>query len=156
MNRLLRPVSLIIKATEEVKKGNRNISPIAHCDRRNEIGVLSASFNSMIKRLAEYKQMQRDFINIAAHELRTPIQPILGLSAAIREEILNLGKQLQMMQRRQFTKNHTIMPPIAPSLLDLIQPADPSLVAIHRKDRLNGRCYKQKRKKAREVDQQSA
>jgi signal transduction histidine kinase len=98
MNRLLRPISLIIKATEDVKKGNLSISPIADCDRRDEIGVLAASFNSMIRRLEEYEQRQKDFINIAAHELRTPIQPILGLSATIREEILNLGKQLQMMQ----------------------------------------------------------
>lgn len=98
MNSLLRPISLIIKATEEVKKGNLSISPIADCDRRDEIGVLAASFNSMIKRLAQYEQMQKDFINIAAHELRTPIQPILGLSTQIRQEILNLGKQLQMIQ----------------------------------------------------------
>jgi signal transduction histidine kinase len=101
MNRLLRPISLIIKATEEVKKGNLSIAPIADCDRQDEVGVLAASFNSMIKRLAEYEQSQRDFINIAAHELRTPIQPILGLSATLREEILNLGKQLQMMQREE-------------------------------------------------------
>jgi signal transduction histidine kinase len=98
MNSLLRPISLIIKATEEVKKGNLSISPIADCDRRDEIGVLAASFNSMIKRLAQYEQMQKDFINIAAHELRTPIQPILGLSTQIRQEILNLDKQLQMIQ----------------------------------------------------------
>jgi signal transduction histidine kinase len=98
MNRLLRPISLIIKATEEVKKGNLSISPIADCDRQDEIGVLATSFNSMIKRLVEYEQRQKDFINIAAHELRTPIQPILGLSATIQEEILNVGKQLQMMQ----------------------------------------------------------
>ena len=101
MNRLLRPISLIIKATEEVKKGNLSISPIADCDRQDEIGVLATSFNSMIKRLVEYEQRQKDFINIAAHELRTPIQPILGLSATIREEILNLGKQLQRMQREE-------------------------------------------------------
>lgn len=101
MNRLLRPISLIIKATEEVKKGNLSIAPIADCDRKDEVGVLAASFNSMIKRLAEYEQIQKDFINIAAHELRTPIQPILGLSATLREEILNLGKQLQMVQREE-------------------------------------------------------
>jgi len=29
-------------------------------------------------------KMQKEFINIAAHELRTPIQPILGLSAVLR------------------------------------------------------------------------
>lgn len=39
--------------------------------------------------------MQNEFINIAAHEMRTPIQPILGLSEIIRERILNLAKQLQ-------------------------------------------------------------
>ncbi len=30
-------------------------------------------------------KMQEDFINIAAHELRTPIQPILGLAQVIRD-----------------------------------------------------------------------
>jgi signal transduction histidine kinase len=101
MNRLLRPISLIIKATEEVKKGNLSIAQIADCDRQDEVGVLVASFNSMIKQLAEYEERQRDFINIAAHELRTPIQPILGLSATLREEMLNLGKQFQRLQREE-------------------------------------------------------
>jgi signal transduction histidine kinase len=31
--------------------------------------------------------MQEEFINIAAHELRTPIQPILGLTQVIRSEV---------------------------------------------------------------------
>jgi signal transduction histidine kinase len=126
MNRLLRPISLIIKATEEVKKGNRSVSPIVHCDGRDEIGVLTASFNSMIKRLAEYERMQRDFINIAAHELRTPIQPILGLSATIREEILNVGKQLQMMQGDEAVyKELQNAPPSTTILLELIPPIEP-------------------------------
>ena len=33
--------------------------------------------------------MQRDFINIAAHELRTPIQPILGLSQILSNKLIN-------------------------------------------------------------------
>jgi two-component system sensor histidine kinase VicK len=37
--------------------------------------------NEEIKRT---DKMQQEFINIAAHELRTPIQPILGLSAVLR------------------------------------------------------------------------
>jgi two-component system, OmpR family, sensor histidine kinase VicK len=35
--------------------------------------------------------MQREFINIAAHELRTPVQPILGLSQVLLSE--ERGKQ---------------------------------------------------------------
>ena len=31
--------------------------------------------------------MQKEFINIAAHELRTPIQPILGLTQVMRSKI---------------------------------------------------------------------
>src|ERR687895_227440 len=50
------------------------------------------------KQLEAQERAQREFINIAAHELRTPIQPILGLSEIIREGILNLAKQLQMVQ----------------------------------------------------------
>ena len=33
----------------------------------------------LYKQLEEHDKMQKEFINIAAHELRTPIQPLLGL-----------------------------------------------------------------------------
>ena len=32
------------------------------------------------EQLKVHYRMQREFINIAAHELRTPIQPILGMA----------------------------------------------------------------------------
>ena len=31
-------------------------------------------------------KMQKEFINIAAHELRTPIQPILGFSYIVKDK----------------------------------------------------------------------
>jgi signal transduction histidine kinase len=37
--------------------------------------------------LREQEKRQREFINIAAHELRTPIQPILGLASVIRSKM---------------------------------------------------------------------
>src|SRR5919107_1130096 len=37
----------------------------------------------LYERLKVHDKMQKEFINIAAHELRTPIQPILGLTEAI-------------------------------------------------------------------------
>jgi signal transduction histidine kinase len=36
------------------------------------------------KQLELHDKMQEDFINVAAHELRTPIQPILGLAQVLR------------------------------------------------------------------------
>jgi signal transduction histidine kinase len=38
-------------------------------------------------RLKESDKMKNEFVNIAAHELRTPIQPILGLSEIIRPKV---------------------------------------------------------------------
>jgi signal transduction histidine kinase len=58
----------------------------------------TAKLEAANEQLEDQERAQREFINIAAHELRTPIQPILGLSEIIREGILNLTKQLQMVQ----------------------------------------------------------
>lgn len=46
-------------------------------------------------------KMQREFINIAAHELRTPIQPILGLSEVLKSKIKNMeqGELLDVISR---------------------------------------------------------
>jgi signal transduction histidine kinase len=42
---------------------------------------------SQYERLKETDKMQREFINVAAHELRTPIQPILGMSGLLKSRI---------------------------------------------------------------------
>jgi signal transduction histidine kinase len=39
------------------------------------------------QQLQTHDRMQKEFINIAAHELRTPIQPILGLSQILQSKI---------------------------------------------------------------------
>jgi signal transduction histidine kinase len=43
--------------------------------------------------------MQREFINIAAHELRTPAQSVLGYAELVREDALhkqaNIGESLE-------------------------------------------------------------
>jgi signal transduction histidine kinase len=37
--------------------------------------------------------MQQEFVNVAAHELRTPIQPILGMIGVIRSRKELTGKK---------------------------------------------------------------
>jgi two-component system, OmpR family, sensor histidine kinase VicK len=50
----------------------------------------------MYKKVKETERMQREFINIAAHELRGPIQPILGLTQVIRFKMKDT--ELQKLQ----------------------------------------------------------
>ena len=40
-----------------------------------------------------FNKMQSDFVNIAAHELRTPIQPIIGLTQILRSETIDTRQQ---------------------------------------------------------------
>ncbi len=41
----------------------------------------------LLEQLQTHDRMQREFINTAAHELRTPIQPILGITELVKKEI---------------------------------------------------------------------
>jgi signal transduction histidine kinase len=46
-----------------------------------------ATIRSQYDKLKEMDKMKDEFINVAAHELRTPIQPIIGLSEVLRSRI---------------------------------------------------------------------
>ena len=50
----------------------------------------------MYKKIKETERMQKEFINIAAHELRGPIQPILGLTQVVRFKMKDT--ELQKLQ----------------------------------------------------------
>ncbi|MGA9218980.1 MAG: HAMP domain-containing sensor histidine kinase, partial [Nitrososphaeraceae archaeon] len=45
------------------------------------------SQTDLMDQLKVHDRMQKEFINVAAHELRTPIQPILSLTEALRSEV---------------------------------------------------------------------
>src|SRR5918994_1611502 len=49
----------------------------------------------MVQQLKINDKMQKDFVNIAAHELRTPIQPVLGMSRILQNRIK--GKEESQM-----------------------------------------------------------
>ena len=48
-----------------------------------------ATIRLQYNKLKEMDKMKDEFINVAAHELRTPIQPIIGLSEVLRSRIRN-------------------------------------------------------------------
>jgi 7,8-dihydro-6-hydroxymethylpterin-pyrophosphokinase len=71
----------------------------------SKAGVLSyvAIFENLWKQSDLYEQlkindkMQKEFINIAAHELRTPVQPILSLSEILQSDRSNNTKQQEFL-----------------------------------------------------------
>ncbi len=84
------------------------------------IGILIISWNHRLHSAVEEKtkelkraneqllnndKMQREFINVAAHELRTPVQPLLGVAELIKESMKGKDKgeitkeELNMLER---------------------------------------------------------
>ncbi len=57
-----------------------------------------------LKKLQENEKLKDDFINIAAHELRTPIQPILGLSDLINRNLQNSTSEIDMSELKNDIK----------------------------------------------------
>jgi two-component system sensor histidine kinase VicK len=47
----------------------------------------------LYEKLEAHDKLQREFINIAAHELRTPVQPLRGLAEVLMNEFENQEKQ---------------------------------------------------------------
>jgi signal transduction histidine kinase len=51
------------------------------------------------EQLTVHDKLQREFINIAAHELRTPLQPILGLSEILESKFGERSEEMKVIAR---------------------------------------------------------
>jgi signal transduction histidine kinase len=51
----------------------------------------------LYQKLKESEKVKDDFVNIAAHELRTPIQPILGLADILRSKQTGEGQEAEYL-----------------------------------------------------------
>src|SRR5215216_3451790 len=93
-----RKESLIIETKDDTKDNSYDAAGLAAYSNSKPIASAYASIfdtlwkqtelhqklSDMYERLRIQSKMQKEFINIAAHELRTPIQPILGLTSILR------------------------------------------------------------------------
>jgi two-component system sensor histidine kinase VicK len=104
-----RKESMIIELRDDSKEKYHDAAGLAAYSNSKPIALSYASIfetlwkqGELYEQLKTYNMMQREFINIAAHELRTPVQPILGLSEVLlsekrdrqySEELLNVIKR---------------------------------------------------------------
>ena len=76
------------------------------------------------ERLKEIQKMKDEFINVAAHELRTPIQPILGLSEVLYAKIKDT-EQRQLLDT--ITRNAKRLQRLTDDILDVTKIESQSL-----------------------------
>ncbi|NTW77362.1 MAG: HAMP domain-containing histidine kinase, partial [Syntrophaceae bacterium] len=95
------PLRRLTESAVSMSKGDFDQS--IEVKSKDEIGQLAKSFNEMAKAISEIDKMKSEFVTIASHELRTPIQAMMlgvsgileGYSGKIDEEVredLDLAK----------------------------------------------------------------
>jgi signal transduction histidine kinase len=110
LNSIIKPLLRLKQATIQMTRGDFGFDEMESNVRADEIGELSMQFDNMrqilnqrtkqlessnkqlslaYEQLKEHDKMQRDFINIAAHELRTPIEPLLLGSEELKQILPN-------------------------------------------------------------------
>jgi len=61
--------------------------------------ILNRELSDAYEQLMMQEKMQKEFINIAAHELKTPIMPIMAVSEMIESKLLNGKKKIFLDSR---------------------------------------------------------
>ncbi|MCK5053535.1 MAG: HAMP domain-containing protein [Anaerolineales bacterium] len=79
----LRPVNVLAEAARGMQVGVFDV-PLS-VERRDELGQLSRTFDSMRSRLLEVEKLRTQFISDVSHELRTPLTAIKGLTESLQD-----------------------------------------------------------------------
>jgi signal transduction histidine kinase len=82
---LSRPLSRLSAATARVADGHFVAPADLPYDRDDEIGELSRAFGAMTQQLAELDRLKAEFVSLATHELKTPINVIGGYAELLDE-----------------------------------------------------------------------
>ena len=108
---IARPIHELERGMEGVADGSFDYKLRLSRDRRDEFGRLAASFEQMTKQLAELDKLKAEFVSVASHELKTPVNVLLGyvqlldegvygpLSEQQREVLQTLESQIQALGR---------------------------------------------------------
>ena len=88
-------------------------------DRRDEFGRLALSFQDMSRQLAELDKLKAEFVSIASHELKTPINVILGYLTLMQEGIYGPLTDKQMPVTKTIEAQARTLARLASQLLDV-------------------------------------
>ncbi|HYY68046.1 MAG TPA: histidine kinase dimerization/phospho-acceptor domain-containing protein, partial [Nitrososphaeraceae archaeon] len=92
---------------------------------------LNAQISNLLEKLKSQQSLKTDFLSIAAHELRDPIQPVLGLA-----EVLQSRKGINIQEQEELLaiiiRNAKRLKALTENILDLTRIESQSSLTAHR------------------------
>ncbi|MDQ0246148.1 signal transduction histidine kinase [Bacillus fengqiuensis] len=92
---IVNPIVRLTEATKRMAKGQFDVE--LPTKRKDEIGVLSVSFNQMAKELAKLDRMRRDFVSNVSHEIGSPLTSISGFTKALKQKQMSEESRLRYL-----------------------------------------------------------
>ena len=99
MHSISGPVRALDRGMRAVAEGDLSHQLELSPQRRDEFGRLAISFQAMSQQLAELDKLKAEFVSVASHELKTPINVILGYLQLMQQGIYGplSGKQTEIL-----------------------------------------------------------
>jgi two-component system sensor histidine kinase VicK len=131
-----RKSSLAVELKDDTKENiQQAIGLSSYSNSKSTVLSYVSMFETLWKQTEMYEQlkihdkMQKEFINIAAHELRTPIQPILGLAEVVSSKIKEDEQLSQLMD--VINRNAKRLQRLTEDILDVTR-IESNLLKLHK------------------------
>jgi len=114
-----RPVYELEKGMHAIAEGDLSHQLGIVPNEKEEFGRLAASYQTMARQLAELERIRAEFVSVASHELKTPINVIIGYLELLQEGIYGqlTPKQREVLQT--ITKQANTLTRLVKRLLDI-------------------------------------
>jgi len=87
MRSISRPVYELERGMHAIAEGDLSYKLPLAPNQETEFGRLASSYQTMTKQLAELERLRAEFVGVASHELKTPINVIIGYLELLQEGI---------------------------------------------------------------------
>lgn len=100
MRSISRPIYELERGMHAVAQGDLTHQLGLASNEETEFGRLAASYHTMATQLAELERLRAEFVGVASHELKTPINVIIGYLELLQEGIYGdlTSKQKEVLQ----------------------------------------------------------
>lgn len=113
------PVSELERGMEAITEGDLNYKLALSSRGGSEFNRLAASYKKMATQLAELERLRAEFVGVASHELKTPINVIVGYLELIQEGIYGEVAPKQRDVLQTITKQAHSLTRLVKRLLDI-------------------------------------
>lgn len=114
-----KPVEALATGMRAVADGDLNNNLSLSATRHDEFGLLAESFQTMTQQLRELDRLKAEFVSVASHELKTPINVVIGYLQLLEDGLYGPMSEKQVDIVRTVSNQMQVLQRLVKQLLDM-------------------------------------